>query len=63
MKADIDRKNSEIDTLRNKVNELEGALKTCDERAINLQDAVSINTNQLFFFYLLELLLFYLHSG
>lgn len=44
MKADIDRKNSEIDTLRNKVNELEGALKTCEERAINLQDAVSINT-------------------
>jgi len=60
MKADIDRKNSEIDTLRNKVNELEGALKTCEERAINLQDAVSYQHNyiQLVFFICLSFCFF-----
>lgn len=41
MQSEIERKSHEIQTLSNKVEQLESSLRTCEERAINLQEAVS----------------------
>lgn len=41
MKIEIEKRNNEIRMLKNKVSELEISLNTCDERAANLQEAVS----------------------
>lgn len=41
MKIEIEKRNNEIRMLKNKVSELETSLNTCEERAANLQEAVS----------------------
>ncbi|XP_030749631.1 ERC protein 2-like isoform X9 [Sitophilus oryzae] len=43
MRVEIERKDDEIKLLRSKVNELELALRSCEERATNLQEAAECN--------------------
>ncbi|XP_050306558.1 uncharacterized protein LOC126743492 isoform X3 [Anthonomus grandis grandis] len=45
MKIEADKKNAEIRSLKNKITELEVALTTCEERAANLQEAVTLYSN------------------
>ncbi|XP_066256707.1 putative leucine-rich repeat-containing protein DDB_G0290503 isoform X2 [Euwallacea similis] len=47
MKVEIDKRNSEIRHLKNTINELESALKTCEERATNLHEAVALYSNSI----------------
>ncbi|XP_019761542.1 ELKS/Rab6-interacting/CAST family member 1 isoform X13 [Dendroctonus ponderosae] len=43
MQSEIERKSHEIQTLRGKVEQLESSLRTCEERASNLQEATLSN--------------------
>ncbi|XP_019761541.1 putative leucine-rich repeat-containing protein DDB_G0290503 isoform X12 [Dendroctonus ponderosae] len=45
MQSEIERKSHEIQTLRGKVEQLESSLRTCEERASNLQEAVALYSN------------------
>ncbi|XP_030749625.1 myosin heavy chain, skeletal muscle-like isoform X3 [Sitophilus oryzae] len=47
MRVEIERKDDEIKLLRSKVNELELALRSCEERATNLQEAVTLYSNSI----------------
>ncbi|XP_066137794.1 restin homolog isoform X3 [Euwallacea fornicatus] len=47
MKVEIDKRNSEIRHLKNTINELESALKTCEARATNLHEAVGLYSNSI----------------
>ncbi|KAF7281377.1 hypothetical protein GWI33_004857 [Rhynchophorus ferrugineus] len=47
MTQEIERRDGEIEHLKCKVNELELALNSCEERASNLQEAVSFYSNSL----------------